>query len=73
MHSSMKMTSLTEKPHMNVIKSKILILLRMNNKNHRLLAAVMVPKDTFWNNVLGINQGLGDRGSQPQISQDDGD
>lgn len=72
MHSSMKMTSLTEQPHMNVIKSKILILLQMNNKNHRLLAAVMVPKDTFWNNVLG-NQGLGDRGSQPQISQDDGD
>lgn len=68
----MKMTSLTEQPHMNVIKSKILILLRMNNKNHRLLAAVMVQKDTFWNNVLG-NQGLGDRGSQPQISQDDGD
>lgn len=68
----MKMTSLTEQPHMNVIKSKILILFRMNNKNHRLLAAVMVSKDTFWNNVLG-NQGLGDRGSQPQISQDDGD
>lgn len=72
MHSSMKMTSLTEQPHMNVIKSKILILFRMNNKNHRLLAAFMVPKDTFWNNVLD-NQGLGDRGSQPQISQDDGD
>lgn len=44
----------------------------MNNKNHRLLAAFIVPRDTFWNNVLG-NQGLGDRGSQPQISQDDGD
>lgn len=72
MHSSMKMTSLTEQPHMNVIKSKILILLQTNNKNHCLLAAFMVPKDTFWNNVLG-NQGLGDRGSQPQISQDDGD
>lgn len=72
MHSSMKMTSLTEQPHMNVIKSKILILFRMNNKNHRLLAVFMVPKDTFWNNVLD-NQGLGDRGSQPQISQDDGD
>lgn len=68
----MKMTSLTEQPHMNVIKSKILTLLRMNNKNNRLLAAFIVPRDTFWNNVLG-NQGLGDRGSQPQISQDDGD
>lgn len=42
------------------------------NKNNRLLAAFIVPRDTFWNNVLG-NQGLGDRGSQPQISQDDGD
>lgn len=68
----MKMTSLTEQPHMNVIKSKISTLLRMNNKNRRLLAAFIVPRDTFWNNVLG-NQGLGDRGSQPQISQDDGD
>lgn len=68
----MKMTSLTEQPHMNVIKSKISTLLRMNNKNHRLLAAFIVPRDTFWNNVLS-NQGLGDRGSQPQISQDDGD
>lgn len=68
----MKMTSLTEQPYMNVIKSKISTLLRMNNKNHRLLAAFIVPRDTFWNNVLG-NQGLGDRGSQPQISQDDGD
>lgn len=68
----MKMTSLTEQPHMNVIKSKISTLLRMNNKNHRLLAAFIVPRETFWNNVLG-NQGLGDRGSQPQISQDDGD
>lgn len=72
MHSSMKMTSLTEQPHMNVIKSKISTLLRMNNKNNRLLAAFIVPRDTFWNNVLG-NQGLGDRGSQPQISQGDGD
>lgn len=72
MHSSMKMTSLTEQPHMNVIKSKISTLLRMNNKNNRLLAAFIVPRDTFWNNVLG-NQGLGDRGNQPQISQDDGD
>lgn len=72
MHSSMKMTSLTEQPHMNVIESKISTLLRMNNKNNRLLAAFIVPRDTFWNNVLG-NQGLGDRGSQPQISQDDGD
>lgn len=35
-------------------------------------SAFIVPRDTFWNNVLG-NQGLGDRSSQPQISQDDGD